>query len=322
VGISTGHHFKPKGPTVHIATKTLAAIDAAFHKDQGAKFRGLLGELMPLAGDAYSTKEDDWRDHLGASLIGRECSRELWYSFHWCTLTKFDGRMLRLFNRGHLEEPRFVAMLKMIGCEVWQVDANGKQFRISGHRGHFGGSMDAVVTGLPDLPEGVPALAEFKTHGEKSFLKLEAEGVMSAKWEHFIQMQVYMGKNELPYALYGAVSKNTDALHMEIIPFDPIHYQKYLDRSATIIDAVEPPKRISTSPGFFKCKFCDHIKLCHLTALPERNCRTCIHSRVIDDGKWYCSALLKDLTPAEQRAGCDQYDSNPAIYNSNPVIKP
>jgi len=40
-----------------LATKTLQAIEEALQKDQGAKFRGHLGELMPLAGDAYSTKE-------------------------------------------------------------------------------------------------------------------------------------------------------------------------------------------------------------------------------------------------------------------------
>jgi hypothetical protein len=308
---------------MQIATKTLAAIEAALFKDQGAKYRGLLKDLMPLAGDAYSTKEEDFRNHLGASLIGRECSRELWYTFHWCTLTKFDGRMLRLFNRGHLEEPRMVALLMIIGCKVWQVNNDGKQFRISGHRGHFGGSLDAVVMGVPDLDLTLPVLAEFKTHGDKSFTKLVAEGVMAAKWEHFIQMQIYMGKNNLNWALYGAVNKNTDALHMEIIQFDPIHYQKYLDRSIMIVDSTVPPPRIGTTPGFFKCKFCDHIKLCHLDMLPVKNCRTCVSSRVEDDGKWSCvhpiaskAGSSEFLTSEEQRAECDFWEMNPVIKSA------
>ena len=41
--------------------------------------------------------------------------------------------MLRLFNRGHIEEARFIAMLLTIGMPVYQQDAEGKQFRI-----HFG----------------------------------------------------------------------------------------------------------------------------------------------------------------------------------------
>jgi hypothetical protein len=308
---------------MQIATKTLAAIEAALIKDQGAKYRGLLKDLMPTASDAYSTKEEDFRNHLGASLIGRECARELWFSFHWCTLERFDGRMLRLFNTGHLAEPKMVALLKLIGCQVWQIDANGKQFRINGHRGHFGGSMDGVAVGIPDLPEGLAAITEFKTHGEKSFVKLVADGVRVAKPEHVTQMNIYMGKNSLTWAFYMAVNKNTDELHAELIPFDPTQYQRYLDRSAMIIDSATPPPRISNTPGFFKCKFCSHIKLCHLDMLPVKNCRTCISSRILDEGKWACvhpvAKLAGDseiLTPEEQRAECDFWEMNPVIKSA------
>jgi len=309
-----------------LATQTLAAIEAAFQQDQGAKYRGLLKELMPLAGDAYSTKEEKFRSHLGASLIGRECARELWYTFRWCTSNNFDGRMLRLFNRGHLEEPRMVALLLMIGCKVWQVNSEGKQFRITGHRGHFGGSMDAVAVGIPDLDPTQPVLTEFKTHGDKSFTKLVADGLLAAKWEHYIQMQIYMGKNCLLYGLYCAVNKNTDELYMEIIKFDEAQYHKYLGRSEMIIDAIAPPPRISTSPGFFKCKFCDHQQLCHLSKLPEKNCRTCSFSVLGDEGKWFCSSpevnegkpifSCSVITQEQQLKACDHYTMNPAIKNA------
>ncbi len=295
-----------------LATKTLAAVEAALALDQGAKFRGFLGELMPLAGDAYSTKNEDWRNHLGASLIGRECAREIWYGFHWTTRKRFDGRMIRLFNRGHLEEPRFIALLKMIGCQVWQIDGKGKQFRIVGHRGHFGGSLDAVVVGLPDLPADTPALAEFKTHGEKSFIKLKDEGVLKAKWEHFDQMQIYMGKNSLEQALYCAVNKNTDEIHFELVKFDATQYQRYLDRSAMIIDATEPPPKISSTPGWFMCKFCDHAEVCHHGEAPVRTCRSCAHSQIEDDGGWRCAITGHELSPEDQRLGCSAYSIGPA----------
>lgn len=70
--------------------------------------------------DSYWEKdqEDGRRYHLGGSLIGRECSRELWYSFRWATHTKHKGRILRLFNRGHHEEPRMIEWLTKIGIEV------------------------------------------------------------------------------------------------------------------------------------------------------------------------------------------------------------
>lgn len=302
-----------------LATKTLAAINDALTSDQGSKFRGLLKGLMPLAGDAYNTENEEFRTHLGASLIGRNCDRELWYSFRWATSTKFDGRIIRLFNRGHLEEPRMVALLQMIGCEVWQFDQNGKQFRINGHRGHFGGSLDAVVKGLPDLPDE-PCLAEFKTHNENSFAKLTEQGVVKTKWEHFVQQQIYMGKNSLGWSLYMAVNKNTDELHAELVMFDPIIYAKYVKRAEDIIEAVVAPRRINESPSWYKCRICDHKGVCHdKTVLPARNCRTCIHSRVGDAGEWFCIEPMADaafgdnvpLTADDQRRGCDSYEMNP-----------
>lgn len=297
---------------MHIATKTLEAINACLIADQGAKYRGLLGKAMPLSKDAYATDESPFRAHLGASIIGRECAREVWYSFHWATERKFDGRMLRLFNRGHLEEPRFVALLQAIGCTVYQFDAEGKQFKIKGHKGHYGGSLDAVVVGCPDVPDE-PVLAEFKTHGDKSFQKLKTDGVMSSKWEHFVQMQQYMGKQGLKFSLYMATNKNDDEIHAEIIQFDPGQYQRYEQRSIQIIEAREPPPKISETPGFWKCKFCDHAGVCHLKTLPVKSCRSCINSTPIDGGWWSCNLKKTLLDNADQLAACDNYQMNPSI---------
>ena len=44
---------------------------------------------------------------VGASSIGHKCERYLWYQFRWFFREKFNGRMLRLFDRGHREEARF-----------------------------------------------------------------------------------------------------------------------------------------------------------------------------------------------------------------------
>lgn len=298
---------------MRLATETLHAIEEAMVKDQGARYRGLLRELMPQAEDAYREQDDGFRAHLGASLIGRECARELWYTFHWARRSSFDGKTLRLFNRGHLEEPRMIALLRLIGCEVWQHEREStKQFRIEGHCGHYGGSLDAVVCGIPEMPSET-ILAEFKTHGSKSFAKLQESGVATAKWEHFVQMQQYMGFYKLPAALYLAVNKDTDHLHAEIIQFDQAVATRYWNRAFEVINAKVPPVRISTSPGFFKCKFCDYSSICHLKWTPERNCRTCEHSRVSSSEAWTCAKDNRTLSTDDQRIGCSSYSlfSNP-----------
>jgi len=79
-----------------------------------------LEQLISADVDAYcvSIYEQGHRNHLGASELGEECWRKLWYGFRWVKQEIFDGRMLRLFNVGHSAEPRFVQYLRGIGFEV------------------------------------------------------------------------------------------------------------------------------------------------------------------------------------------------------------
>lgn len=294
-------------PNVTLATQTVAKIDGMIKADQGSAYREWLGKVIGHIGDAYRTGNDGHRSHMGASLIGGECARAIWYNFRWATKSNFEGRLLRLFNRGHLEEARFIAMLLMIGCEVYQQDANGNQFRISHAEGHFGGSGDGVVIGLPDLPPGTAALSEFKTHNDKSFSELKAKGVRDAKFEHYVQMNVYMRKMGLACALYLAVNKNTDELYGEIVYLDSAVADQFLDRGEKIVWMSEPPNKINESPGFFKCRFCDHRPVCHLRAAPDKNCRTCAYSEPAPGAQWVCRLHDQHIDKETQLVGCKDY---------------
>lgn len=294
-----------------IANKTLSLIEATLISDQGSTFRGLLKINMPLQDDAYRTGEERFRNHLGASMLGRECAREIWYGFRWYTEKTFSGRMVRLFNRGHLEEPRMVSLLQMIGVTVHQLDDKGKQYRIGkGHKGHGGGGMDGVLYGVPEFPDEY-MLGEFKTHGEKSYLKLMSDGLLKAKWEHYIQCQLYMGDQGLKKALYVAVNKNTDDLHAEIINYDENQRNRYLQRSVQIIDATVPPARIQGAKDetFFKCKFCDHQAVCWKGAAPVVTCRSCKNVELLDKGMWKCTLHQEFRTQEEQLLACPQYSA-------------
>lgn len=314
--------------TVTVAHATLDAIDANIATDGGASFREWQGRLFPLAADAYRGADDDGaRTHMGASMLGRECAREIWYKFRWAVMGgRFEPRMLRLFNRGHLEEPRMIAMLMAIGCEFWQHDDNGDQFRIGWAGGHAGGSGDGVGRGIPDLRADVAFIAEFKTHGEKSFIKLAGrldewrahradrrspftgEGLRLAKMEHFVQMQLYMRKMGLAAGLYMAVCKNTDDLYAELIVLDPEFADQFLNRAEQLVQAAVPPKKINESAGFWKCKFCDEHAVCHRGAVPARSCRTCRLARPVDDGTWQCGRTGGVLDKAAQVAACGSYE--------------
>ena len=290
-----------------IASKTLELFEQAVVKDGGNKFRFYLRRVLPHMADAYSQEEDDFRSHLGASLIGGECDRALWYGFRWFKKPSFSGRILRLFNRGHMEEARFIALLLASGIKVFQQDGEGKQFRISSLGGHFGGSGDGVAVGIPDIPEDAACLLEFKTHSDSSFKKLQKEGVQRAKPEHYVQMQMYMDDMKLDYGLYLAVNKNDNSIHAEIIGRERHTAPVYKGRAARIIFATKAPERINENPSWFTCKYCDFSKICHEGASPEANCRTCLYATALEDGKWHCRMHSKVLDKKQQAEGCNQY---------------
>jgi hypothetical protein len=258
---------------------------------------------------AYENDADDGnRPHLGASLIGRPCERQLWYTFRWVDSKKFSGRMLRLFETGQLAEARFTANLRRIGVQVHDVTPDGKQWRVTDLGGHFGGSMDGAAVGLPEAPKTWHVL-EYKTHGDKSFTELVKKTVQAAKPEHYAQMQVYMGYTGMERALYMAVNKNTDELYAERVDFDPVEFAKLKARAERVIRAAEPPLRVSNDPSWFVCKMCDFHEHCHGEAAPAVNCRTCAHStpEMNGDATWSCAARsgFNGEIPADvQRTGC------------------
>lgn len=308
-----------------LATRTLDAIHNAIAADGGASFRVWQGKVLPHIGDAYSgDKEDDQRTHLGASVIGDECARKIFYGFRWVgknipTQAEKDARtrMLRLWNRGHLEEGRFIALLRCAGMRVVQQDKTGKQFRFRDYYGHYAGSIDGVLSNCPDSPDGSNGLVEFKTYNDKRFAQLVSNGVENSDWKYYVQVQQYMRKMGLTWTLFIAVNKNDETLHAEIVHLKEENALQYRDRAIGIVCATEaPPKLRNASPGFFKCKFCDFSQTCHLGKPADENCRTCTYSKPLpqmgEDGKglWGCT---RDVGPpvlldkGAQQRGCEHY---------------
>lgn len=293
-------------PNVYIAHKTMAAIEAAIEADGGNLFRWWQGRVMPHLDDAYRVDEEPFRTHLGASGLGNDCHRKIYYDWRWFTRKKWPARMLRLFNRGHLEEGRLIALLLTIGVEIYQLDANGKQYRISFANGHAGGSGDGWGVKLPDLEPDQRFLCEFKTYNDARFKDLKTNGVQIAKEEHYTQMQTYMRLMGIPICLYVGVNKNDDEIYMELVRLNPYWADEKIALGERLVYAENPPPKLSNSPGWYKCKMCDHYGVCHLNEAPDVNCRTCKHSQPMQDGTWRCNRFNAPIDKARQFIGCKE----------------
>jgi hypothetical protein len=160
-------------------------------------------------------------------------------------------------------------------------------------------------------------LNECKTHSDKSFVELVENGVRLAKPQHYVQMQKYMGKLGLLYALYVGVNKNDDDYHMEIVTYDGPVDRSFSELARSIIfDQKLQPRIRNASPGFYVCKYmCDYTDVCFSTVKPDRNCRTCQHAFAMPDGTWQCAKFTMTLDKAAQLAGCQVYQLS-SIFKS------
>lgn len=264
------------------------------------------------------------RPYLGASALGKECSRQLWYGLHWVKPAQFPGRLYRVFQTGHLQEPRVVADLRAIGCDVREIDpATGKQWSFSeastGH--HLKGNSDGEVTGVPGAFKTKHVL-EIKTSSDKYFKIMQKDGVKKAKPEHFAQMQLYMGWSKTTRALYFVVNKDNEEIYTERVEFDQSVFDALIAKANAIIDSTEPPTRLSDDPTWYQCSFCDYKAMCHGQELPFVNCRTCAHSTPIKTGEavWTCSKYEAEIPVDAQREGCSGHLYIPILLER--VAKP
>lgn len=229
------------------------------------------------------------RWHLGASEIGKPCSRAIWYSFRWFRKVEHTGRLLRLFRRGHSEEPKFVHRLERIGVKATDRDPDtGKQYQIAHpQEPHYGGSLDGIAY-IPFI--GLYVICEFKTHNDKSFEKLKAKGVRVSKPQHYQQMCAYGKVYGLKFGLYCAINKNTDDLYFKLVPLDWKFAEITDEKAIAIIRAHTAPRRISENSASQECKLCDYRGPCHLGQPAAVNCRSCHYATPNkQDKEWTCN---------------------------------
>ena len=95
------------------------------------------------------------RGHLGFSQIGNKDERTIWLKHRWCLNDIEDARVLRIFRLGDAIEEELARFIRQVpGIKFFATDPeNGKQFRFKFLGGHFAGSMDGCILGIPEAPK-------------------------------------------------------------------------------------------------------------------------------------------------------------------------
>ncbi len=203
------------------------------------------------------------RDYLGASRLGVSCARALQYEFAKAPVDSgrdHDGRLLRIFRRGHVMEDCMVDWLRAAGFDLRTRKANGDQFGFSAAGGRLQGHIDGVIVGGPE-GFAYPALWENKCLGSKSWRDLEKSGLAVSKPVYAAQVAIYQAYLELHEqpAIFTAVNADTMEIYTELVPFDAALAQRMSDRALTVISATEAGEllpRAFHDPTHFECRMC------------------------------------------------------------------
>lgn len=287
-------------PLPELKDPTLAAVDAAIESKQ----------------------QTQHRLYLGMSGIGDPCSRKLFYSFRWAKPPQFDAATLKRFDDGHKGEDVQAERLRFVdGITLHTLDPQtGRQFGFSDIDDHFKGHMDGVVLGLLQAPK-TSHVWEHKQVGEKSQAKVAklkrelGEKTALSKWNptYYAQAVLYMDysgmeRHYVTVATPGGretISVRTDA--------DKDEASRLKAKASSIIKTDSAPTRISETPDYFVCRWCDFKEVCHGGELPDRTCRTCVHSTPVEGGKWRCEKHDHILSTAAQIDGSPSHLFLPSL---------
>jgi hypothetical protein len=209
---------------------------------------------------------------------------------------------MRIFRRGKCEEEMIRRDMEMIGYKFVYPN-NGMCVDLGAH---ISGTMDAVVRNRED--ESQLMVVEFKTHSLDSFNELIKKKVKNSKYEHWMQMQLYMFGSRIREALYVAVCKNDDRIYSECVKFEENVAKIAVSRAHSITLSDELPDGEWNNPTWYKCKFCDGNDFCYgsRTIKPDAvNCRTCSHVTPKPDSTFYCERHEITIPVDNQRQGCN-----------------
>jgi hypothetical protein len=215
-----------------------------------------------------SRREQPERDYLGASRLGEPCCRRLAYEITHTPPDDgydLDSAILRVFEAGHRFEALSIEWLRAAGFDLRTQRRDGSQFGFAAAGGKLRGHIDGVIVAGPEIGVPWPALWEHKALNAKSWNDIVKRGLRAAKPLYFAQVQIYMAYMEIGATLFSALNKDSQALHHEVVAFEPAEAQALSDKAVDILRAVEAgerPPRIAAASDYYLCRSCPYARRC------------------------------------------------------------
>lgn len=195
------------------------------------------------------------RDYIGASGIGAECLRQIWYEFKGTQAEAVPTKIRRTWAIGRHLESLILDWLSQIGIEIQRSWIE----LVADEMPYFKGHVDSVW-----MKKGMPfALLEIKTAKDASFNIFIKKGLRTWNPQYYAQIQSYMGMSGIHKAYIMVLNKDSSDLADELVEFDPAFYETLKNKAKMIANANVAPPKINGSPLWYQCKMCKFNKVCH-----------------------------------------------------------
>lgn len=214
-------------------------------------------KLTRMIDKSMAKNKDDPRDYVGASSIGDDCLRRIWYSSRDTESEPMTPKIQRIMQVGKKLEDLVIKWLCDAGVSVILPSVeNNFLFCKDSEFDFFQGHCDGI---LPKLE----AILEIKTANDTSFNKLVKSDVYAWNKQYMAQMQAYMGMTGYKKACIVVLNKDNSELYDEMVAFDAEFYESMRQRARMIYQSQMLPPKVHSSPLWWQCKMCKFNKVCH-----------------------------------------------------------
>ena len=219
-----------------------------------------------------ASSKEPRRGYLGASFIGHDCDRALWYEANECASDAFPIEALWRFEDGHRTEELVASRLRLIdGITLHTHNEHGEQYGFSMFDGRFQGHIDGIIVGLLQSPR-LPHIWENKCVGEdvfKKFVALREKRIVDddllLEWNssYYAQAQIYMHTFKLVRHYMTVASAGGRDISSCRTKYNREHALQIIERVERILSTRTEPPQCSSKPDFYKCRMCKFNTICH-----------------------------------------------------------
>ena len=194
--------------------------------------------------------KDEPRPYIGASSIGNNCERAIWYGLNEPDNKEVSDRQRLTFKIGYYLEDMILTILTDSGLMFRRnVELTCHEFPL------FSGHVDGLI-----FNDGV---IEIKTAKDSSFNIFKRKGIRLWYPEYYDQVQSYLGMSRLKRCYFLVLNKDTSELCEQVVELDEERYKFLVAKAKRINEYSTPPRKINESASYFKCKICFYNKHCH-----------------------------------------------------------